>query len=231
MSGLVWSRDGADWPHREASEFVEAGGFRWHVQRMGRGAAAAADPRHRRRDAFLARADAAAGAAFHGDRAGPARPRLYPVAAGAPAVAAGHGGRSRRAAAQARRSRPEIAVGHSAGAAILARMCLDGSIAPAAAGQPQRRLHAVWRRRRQFVLAAGENAGAQSLRAAACSPGRRQHAGRGRAVDRQHRFERSIRRASRCIASWCASPSHVAAALRMMANWKLEPLLQAICRG
>jgi magnesium chelatase accessory protein len=34
---LIWSRDGADWPHREASEFLSAGGLRWHVQRMGRG--------------------------------------------------------------------------------------------------------------------------------------------------------------------------------------------------
>ena len=33
MSGaLDWSRDGAHWPHRQASRFVEAGGCRWHVQ-------------------------------------------------------------------------------------------------------------------------------------------------------------------------------------------------------
>ncbi len=32
-AGLDWDRDGADWPHREASQFVEAGGLRWHVQR------------------------------------------------------------------------------------------------------------------------------------------------------------------------------------------------------
>jgi magnesium chelatase accessory protein len=33
----VWERDGRDWPNREASRFVEAGGLRWHVQRMGGG--------------------------------------------------------------------------------------------------------------------------------------------------------------------------------------------------
>ena len=40
MSGLddlSWERDGRDWPNREASRFVEAGGLRWHVQQMGRG--------------------------------------------------------------------------------------------------------------------------------------------------------------------------------------------------
>ncbi len=30
--GLVWERDGRDWPHRSHSRFVEAAGVRWHVQ-------------------------------------------------------------------------------------------------------------------------------------------------------------------------------------------------------
>ena len=37
---LDWTRDGRDWPHREASRFVEAGGVRWHVQRFARDATA-----------------------------------------------------------------------------------------------------------------------------------------------------------------------------------------------
>ncbi len=32
-----WTRDGADWPNRAASRFVEAGGIRFHVQIMGSG--------------------------------------------------------------------------------------------------------------------------------------------------------------------------------------------------
>ncbi len=33
MTGpLDWSRDGAHWPHRSASRFVDAGGCAWHVQ-------------------------------------------------------------------------------------------------------------------------------------------------------------------------------------------------------
>ncbi len=38
MSQLDWNREGLIWPHRDASTFVQAGGARWHVQRMGRGA-------------------------------------------------------------------------------------------------------------------------------------------------------------------------------------------------
>ena len=34
-AALDWDRDGRDWPHRHASQFVRAAGMRWHVQRMG----------------------------------------------------------------------------------------------------------------------------------------------------------------------------------------------------
>jgi magnesium chelatase accessory protein len=36
---LLWERDGANWPNSDASIFVRAGGIRWHVQRMGGGPA------------------------------------------------------------------------------------------------------------------------------------------------------------------------------------------------
>jgi magnesium chelatase accessory protein len=40
MSGtLSWERDGKDWPNRSASQFVEASGLRWHVQIQGEGPA------------------------------------------------------------------------------------------------------------------------------------------------------------------------------------------------
>lgn len=32
-----WASDGRDWPNREASRFVHAGDLRWHVQEMGAG--------------------------------------------------------------------------------------------------------------------------------------------------------------------------------------------------
>jgi magnesium chelatase accessory protein len=34
---LVWSRDGADWPNRDASRFIVAAGLKWHVQISGSG--------------------------------------------------------------------------------------------------------------------------------------------------------------------------------------------------
>jgi hypothetical protein len=34
---LDWASDGADWPNRDASRFVDAGGLRWHVQVAGSG--------------------------------------------------------------------------------------------------------------------------------------------------------------------------------------------------
>jgi magnesium chelatase accessory protein len=36
---LDWATDGKDWPNREASRFVRAGGYEWHVQMMGSGPA------------------------------------------------------------------------------------------------------------------------------------------------------------------------------------------------
>jgi magnesium chelatase accessory protein len=32
-----WNQDGKTWPNREASRFVDAGGYRWHVQQAGSG--------------------------------------------------------------------------------------------------------------------------------------------------------------------------------------------------
>ena len=32
-----WATDGKDWPNRDASRFVRAGGYEWHVQEMGNG--------------------------------------------------------------------------------------------------------------------------------------------------------------------------------------------------
>ena len=34
---LAWDREGRMWPNREASDFVQSGRIRWHVQRMGEG--------------------------------------------------------------------------------------------------------------------------------------------------------------------------------------------------
>lgn len=127
--GPRWEREGRDWPNRAVSRFLRAEGIAWHVQVMGTGPAL-----------LLLHG---AGAATH-SWAG-----LMPRLAARFTVIApdlpGHGFSS--AAPGTGMSLPGIAwritgllgalgvvpavgVGHSAGAAILVRMALDGRIAP-----------------------------------------------------------------------------------------------------
>ncbi len=126
-----WERDGADWPNRQHSRFVEAAGLRWHVQLAGEGP-----------DCLLVHGT---GASTHSFR------DLLPQLATHFRVLApdlpGHGftTRPREHAGLSLTSMagglgsllraldfsPAIAVGHSAGAAILCRACLDGVLAPA----------------------------------------------------------------------------------------------------
>jgi len=127
MSGLEWHRDGRDWPQREASGFVEAGGLTWHVQREGKGPVL-----------LLLHGT---GAATHSWRG--LWPLLTPhftlVAPDLP----GHGftqtprdlslpGMADAVAALVDKLGIEPAgiIGHSAGAAVAVRMALDGRVDP-----------------------------------------------------------------------------------------------------
>jgi magnesium chelatase accessory protein len=126
---LVFSRDGADWPNREASAFVEARGLRWHVQTMGRGAGV-----------LMVHGTGASTHSWEG-LAPPLAERFRLVAPDLP----GHGftqakrtpdlslpGMARALASllAVLEFSPQMVIGHSAGAAILARLCLDGTISP-----------------------------------------------------------------------------------------------------
>ncbi len=227
MSSLVWSKDGADWPNRDFSRFVEAAGISWHVQEMGEGP-----------PLLLIHGT---GAATHSWRG------LLPLLAQHFSVIAldlpGHGftqsppghrlslpGMSTDVGALLRKLevRPEIAVGHSAGAAILARMCLAGRIAP-------RLLVAL---NGAFMPFGGVATHLFSPLAKllvlnplvprvfawqACHAGavERLIANTGSTIDQEgvSLYRKLVR-----------NPVHVAAALRMMANWKLEPLLHDLSR-
>lgn len=125
-----WLRMGAQWPNRACSRFVSAGGMRWHVQEAGAGPAVlllhgtgAATHSWGGLLPLLARRFRviAPDLPGHGFSALPA-PRHLTL----PGMAAAFGGLLRQLGVA-----PQLAVGHSAGAAILARMCLDGLIAPA----------------------------------------------------------------------------------------------------
>ena len=121
----LWQWEGRDWPNAAASRFVRAAGLDWHVQRMGAG----------RKIALLH----GTGAATHSWRG------VLPLLAQHFDVLAmdlpGHGFTSASTrmglpgmAADvatllaAESFAPDIIVGHSAGAAIAARMALDGRV-------------------------------------------------------------------------------------------------------
>jgi magnesium chelatase accessory protein len=124
-----WSRDGQDWPHRSSSHFLHAGGLRWHFQRMGSGPVC-----------LLVHGTAASTHSWRG---------LAPLLAAHFTVIApdlpGHGftgtppverlGLDGMADALAALidelgMTPDLVVGHSAGAAILARLCVSGRLQP-----------------------------------------------------------------------------------------------------
>lgn len=131
---LDWVRDGADWPNREASRFLEAGDTFWHVQVM---APATPGPHP---VALLLHGTAGSTHSWR-DVAPLLAERFLVVAPDLP----GHGFTSvpRRAALSLKGMsgclgtllkvldvNPALAVGHSAGAAILAHMTLEHRVAP-----------------------------------------------------------------------------------------------------
>lgn len=126
---LNWERDSLDWPNREASRFVLAAGFSWHVQSAGHG------PQLLLLHGTGASTHSVAGLFERLKR------QFTVVAPDLP----GHGftRRAHRADVSlpgmscalvqllaALDVKPQIVVGHSAGAAVLVRMALDEAIAP-----------------------------------------------------------------------------------------------------
>ncbi|MGD0532856.1 MAG: alpha/beta fold hydrolase BchO [Methyloceanibacter sp.] len=127
---LVFERDGQDWPNRDASRFVEAAGLSWHVQVMGQGplvllvhGTGASTHSYGQLAQILAKAFTVVVPDLpgHGFTDLPASERLS-----LPGMAEDLG-----QLLDALDLHPVLAVGHSAGAAILVQMCLDGRSAPA----------------------------------------------------------------------------------------------------
>lgn len=209
-------------PDRQTSRFVEAGGLRWHVQRLGSGP--------------LVLLVHGTGSSTHSWRAVAEllAPHFEVIAldlpghafTSSPAASSGYSltGMTKGIALvlSALGVAPELAIGHSAGAAILAHMCLDRSIAP-------RRVIAV----NPALLPL------HGLRGRFFSPAAKLFAGNDvvprwfawRAADRAvvERLLASIgshldSAGIDAYARLARSPRHVAAALRMMANWDLMAL-------
>ena len=194
----------------------------------GEGPGRAAGARHRRVDAFLARSVPAAGEDFtvvapdlpgHGFTGMPARDGLS-----LPGMAAGLA-----ALCETLRLEPEIAVGHSAGAAVLIRAALDGQIARASSsastarccpcralsGSSSLRWPSCWPPARWCRSSCAWRAGA-GVRWSGCSRHRLEaRAGGGRAL---------------CAARF-SNPGHVAGALGHDGELGSRSARRAICRA
>lgn len=126
---LDWSVERGTWPHAECSEFHQAGGLRWHVQRMGTGpilllihGTGASTHSWRSLAPLLAEHFTVIAADLPGHAFTESLPRRgFSLAGMAEAVAA---------LVQSLDVDPRAVIGHSAGAAILARCCLDGALRP-----------------------------------------------------------------------------------------------------
>jgi magnesium chelatase accessory protein len=221
---LDWQRDGSTWPHSECSQFVQVGNLRWHVQQL---------PGHKALpDVLLIHGT---GASTHSWRT------LMPLLASKFKVWAidlpGHGftsagtplqmsmqGMARALAAllDALGLQPQALVGHSAGAAIAARLCLDGWLKPDAvfslngALLPLGGLPGL-----MFPPAAKLMAALPfvpqlfALSAASPSAASRLIAGTGSTLDAE---------STQLYARLLRSADHAAGALAMMANWDLKSL-------
>jgi len=222
-----WEHDGRDWPNREASRFVTAGGLRWHVQVAGQGP-----------DLLLVHGTAAATHSWRG---------LIPRLAARYRVIApdlpGHGftelpppgrlslpGMATGLAhlLQALDAKPVLAAGHSAGAAILLRLALDGRIAPGAIVSLNGALLPLGERHAAFFTKA-----ARMLASLPFVPNLMAWRASNRAVAERLLQDTGSRIEPRGVdlyARLFRHTSHVSAALGMMANWDLVPLLNDLPR-
>jgi magnesium chelatase accessory protein len=212
-----------DWPNRRWSRAVETEGVHWHVQVLGEGpvlllvhGTGASTHSWRAMMPLLARrfCVVAPDLPGHGFTAVPSWHSLA-----LPAMA-----RDLRDLVGALGMRPVLCVGHSAGAAILARMCLDGMLAPAglvslngafmpyggAAGQ-------VFAGLARVLVGLPLVTSLLAWRASDRSVVQRLLEGTGSRLDPAgiDLYARLMR-----------EPEHAAAAMRMMASWDLVPVLR-----
>lgn len=224
---LQWEREGRDWPHRDTSRFVRAGGLHWHVQRMGNGptmllihGTGATTHSWRALMPLLARERSVVAMDLpgHGFTTTPA-----PDGLSLPAMA-----RAVAALVQTLALDVDLVVGHSAGAAIAARMLLDASLRPCGLASingallpfgglagllfpPVARLIAATPlTSRLFARRSWQQADVERL-----------IGGTGSSLDPEGvaLYARLVR-----------NPCHVAGALGMMAHWNLRPLERDLAR-
>jgi magnesium chelatase accessory protein len=222
---LDWSIDKADWPHAESSRFIDAGGVRWHVQDVGQGPCL-----------LLVHGTGASTHSWAGMMSDLARD-FRVIAPDLP----GHGFSSQGSAAtttlpgmaeacaalvEALDVEPVLLVGHSAGAALLARM----TIARRSAAAPVVSLNGAFMPWGglvgQFFSPAAKLLSQVSLVPRLFA----KRAADPRFVERLLRDTGSTLPAAgvALYQRLMCSPPHVSAALKMMANWDLNSLLRQL---
>jgi magnesium chelatase accessory protein len=221
VAPLDWDSDGVDWPLRAYSRFVRAAGMRWHVQQLGAGPAlllvhGTGASTHSWRGLAPLLAQRFTVTAFdlpgHGFTAGTPQGgmSLNAMSAAVPELLA------------ALAVSPQIAVGHSAGAAVLCRMALDGHLAARAIVSLNGALLPFHRVQRLLFGPVARLMALSPLAARAVAWGARDRgavlrllAGTGSHLDAAgvELYWRLVR-----------SEGHVNGALRMMAQWELERL-------
>jgi magnesium chelatase accessory protein len=225
---LDWQRDGNDWPNRDFSRFVTAGGVRWHVQVMGSGPVilllhGTGAATHSWRDVapllaghFTVVAPDLPGHGFTGPPRSPAGYSLPGVAAGVGELLTTLG------------LAPAVVAGHSAGAAVAVRMCLDSGIAPAALVSLNGALLpfpgmnvGFFGPAAKLLASAGPTARAVSFFAGNQPSVARMLRATGSSIDAE---------GARFYARLVASPGHVQGALALMANWDLRALVDDLPR-
>lgn len=225
---LQWDVDGRHWPLAAWSRFVTAGRLRWHVQvSPGDGPVAllvhgtgASTHSWRGLAPLLARGYRVVAMDLPGHGFTPALPA---GAASLPGVAA-----ELAALLRALGVEPVLAIGHSAGAAILARMAIDGMLQPRALVSVNGALlplpgwsGAVFPPVARLLAANSLAARLFAWRAGDPGAVRRLVASTGSTLDAEglQLYARLIR-----------SPAHVAGTLQMMAAWDLEPMQRDLAR-
>jgi magnesium chelatase accessory protein len=222
--GLNWDRDGRDWPNRQASRFVRAGGLRWHVQVMGQGPVVllihgTGAATHSWRDVAPRLAPhytvVAPDLPGHGFTSAPSDPSGFSL----PGVARGLTALLRELDLS-----PALSVGHSAGAAIALRLCLDGATSPTAVISLNGALLPFPGVTNDFFgpavrFLAGSRLAAQgvTLFTGSKSSANRLLRSTGSRIDAD---------GARFYARLVGNAAHVHGALALMANWDLRPLVR-----
>jgi magnesium chelatase accessory protein len=225
---LQWDSDGRDWPNRAWSRFVNAAGLRWHVQVSA----------EREETVLLVHGTGASSHSWRG--LAPLLAKNYRVVVidlpghgftgSMPPGAASLPGVAGKIAAllQSLAIAPHWAVGHSAGAAILARLAIDGALPMRAIASLNGALlplpgwsGAVFPPVAKFLAANSLAARLFAWRANDPAAVRRLVASTGSSLDRA-----GLDFYGRLI----GSPAHVAGTLQMMAAWDLDALQRDLPR-